>query len=612
MNARSHLVELAIPTGGVPTPFAGYAASGLLLASGATATDLRDAINALLGSDQRQLEIRVDGSPSVRVELPDLDASPFAPWVSAINARLTPFGVKIAIDAPAFGGTKLLRFVNASAGDRVSGAVSIASAPARDAAAALQLGPANGGLEVDGNAFARPAPSGLFASPGDLATGVLARLGAFADLQGSAITGWTFDGDSGAVGFAAGQAMREGPRLPTGLPPGSPIVGALGNVADNLGVLGRAIESGTSRRWLRTVAGVRLVLEPSGGEANTGAGAALATSPTNLGAANQAFEGAANTRAYSLGATGTAVFQGAGVDGTPGTPPNLDTYRAAFDLVDREVDLFNLLVLPRPFGSGDPRPDAWGPASAFCLQRRAFLLVDPPDTWRDADSALAGLTSVRTGLARDHAAVYWPRVTIARASGPATIDPSGSMAGLAARIDANRGVWKAPAGIEASLLGVRGVEHAMSDADNGRLNPEAVNALRAFPDGVVSWGARTVDGYDGSGQDDYKYVPVRRLALFLEESLARGLRFAVFEPNDEPLWAQIRLAAGSFMNGLFRKGAFAGQKASDAYFVKVDRDTTTQADIDLGIVNVVVGFAPLKPAEFVVITIQQTAGQAQG
>jgi phage tail sheath protein FI len=116
-------------------------------------------------------------------------------------------------------------------------------------------------------------------------------------------------------------------------------------------------------------------------------------------------------------------------------------------------------------------------------------------------------------------------------------------------------------------------------------------------------------GFDNSGNDDYKYVPVRRLALFLEESLYRGLQFAVFEPNDEPLWGQIRLAAGAFMNSLFRKGAFQGQKASDAYFVKVDSETTTQNDINLGIVNVVVGFAPLKPAEFVIITLKQRAGE---
>jgi phage tail sheath protein FI len=151
----------------------------------------------------------------------------------------------------------------------------------------------------------------------------------------------------------------------------------------------------------------------------------------------------------------------------------------------------------------------------------------------------------------------------------------------------------------------------MSNEENGVINPEALNAIRVFPNGIVVWGARTMDGFDNSGDTDYRYLPVRRTALLIEESLYRGLQFAVFQPNDDRLWAQIRLAAGSFMNGLFRQGAFQGRKASEAYFVKCDSETTTQTDIDLGTVNVLVGFAPLRPAEFVVLTIQQMAGQVQ-
>ena len=180
-----------------------------------------------------------------------------------------------------------------------------------------------------------------------------------------------------------------------------------------------------------------------------------------------------------------------------------------------------------------------------------------------------------------------------------------------ARIDANRGVWKAPAGLEATVRGVTGVDRRLTDPENGSINPKALNALRVFPAGVVAWGARTLVGFDGSGNIDDKYVPVRRTMLFIEESLYRGLAFAVFEPNDEQLWSQIRLAAGSFMNGLFRQGAFAGSKSSDAYKVFCDATTTTATDINLGIVNVVVAFAPLKPAEFVILTVKQLAGQVQ-
>ena len=161
------------------------------------------------------------------------------------------------------------------------------------------------------------------------------------------------------------------------------------------------------------------------------------------------------------------------------------------------------------------------------------------------------------------------------------------------------------------LRGVQALDYVLSDPENGVLNPLGLNCLRTFPVyGTVSWGARTLFGADARASE-WKYIPVRRTALFIEESLYRGTQFAVFEPNDEPLWAQIRLAVGSFMNNLFRQGAFQGASPREAYFVKCDSTTTTQADIDLGIVNILVGFAPLKPAEFVIISIQQIAGQDQ-
>jgi hypothetical protein len=180
-----------------------------------------------------------------------------------------------------------------------------------------------------------------------------------------------------------------------------------------------------------------------------------------------------------------------------------------------------------------------------------------------------------------------------------------------ARTDATRGVWKAPAGTEAALRGTQGLSVKLTDGENGQLNPLGINSLRSFPIiGRVVWGARTLRGADQLA-DEYKYIPVRRLALFIEESLFRGTQWVVFEPNDEPLWSQIRLNIGAFMQNLFRQGAFQGSSPRDAYFVKVDSETTTQNDINLGIVNIVVGFAPLKPAEFVVIKIQQIAGQIE-
>jgi phage tail sheath protein FI len=122
------------------------------------------------------------------------------------------------------------------------------------------------------------------------------------------------------------------------------------------------------------------------------------------------------------------------------------------------------------------------------------------------------------------------------------------------------------------------------------------------------WGSRTLAGDDQIGSD-WKYLPVRRFALFLQESLYRGTQWVVFEPNDEPLWSSIRINITSFMIGLYRQGAFQGATPNDAFYVKCDKDTTTQNDINRGIVNIEIGFAPLKPAEFVILKFKQIAKQ---
>ncbi len=178
----------------------------------------------------------------------------------------------------------------------------------------------------------------------------------------------------------------------------------------------------------------------------------------------------------------------------------------------------------------------------------------------------------------------------------------GAIAGQIASTDLNRGVWKAPAGIETVLSAVKSLEVNLSDGENGILNPLGINCLRTFPIlGPVIWGTRTLDGADVE-QSDYKYVNVRRLTLFIEESLIRGTKWAVFEPNNEPLWASLRTSIGSFMADLSRQGAFYD------FQVLCDKTTTTPRDIELGVVNVIVAFAPVKPAEFVVLKIQQEAG----
>ncbi|MEM6353555.1 MAG: phage tail sheath C-terminal domain-containing protein, partial [Cyanobacteria bacterium P01_D01_bin.14] len=216
------------------------------------------------------------------------------------------------------------------------------------------------------------------------------------------------------------------------------------------------------------------------------------------------------------------------------------------------------------------------------------------------------------GTKSKNSAVYFPMLVqpnSLRDNQMEEFSPVGAVAGIYARTDAQRGVWKAPAGTEATLVGVPKLEVSLTDAENGELNPLGLNCLRTLPAaGRVVWGARTLQGDDRLASE-WKYVPVRRTALFIEESLYRGTQWAVFEPNDEPLWSQLRLNIGAFMQNLFRQGAFQGSTPQEAYLVKCDRETTTQNDINLGIVNVIVGFAPLKPAEFVILKIQQLAGQ---
>src|SRR5438034_874101 len=272
------------------------------------------------------------------------------------------------------------------------------------------------------------------------------------------------------------------------------------------------------------------------------------------------------------------------------------------------VDLFNLLCIP-----GVTDPGVLADADAYCKERRAFFVIDSPPDKEKPEEMLQVVQG--TDLPKsDYAAVYYPWIKIAdplKNGRLRSVAPSGTIAGLCARTDGTRGVWKAPAGTDATLAGVQGVDYQLSDPQNGTLNPLGVNCVRVFPVfGAVAWGARTLRGADQMASE-YKYLPVRRLALFLEESLYRGTKWIVFEPNDERLWAQIRLNVGAFMNSLFRQGAFQGTSPREAYLVKCDKETTTQDDINRGIVNILVGFAPLKPAEFVIIKIQQLAGQIQ-
>ena len=316
--------------------------------------------------------------------------------------------------------------------------------------------------------------------------------------------------------------------------------------------------------------------------------------------------------------------------GSPGDPQNSNVPKTGKYLLD-DVDIFNMLCIP-PFEAdqnNNPKDDTSAAIYSDALtyftdrKRRAIIIVDPPIEWNNKDvpqdptngvDGSAGLVPDRS--AGQNAAIFFPRILAADPNLEGRLRkfvPCGAIAGVIATTDTNRGIWKAPAGIEATLAGVSDLSVHLTDSENGELNPLGINCLRIMPGGIgrVVWGSRTMRGADRLA-DQWKYLPVRRTALYIEESLYRGTQWVVFEPNDYRLWSQIRLNVGDFMQDLFRQGAFQGSDPKKAYFVKCDETTTTQYDIDRGIVNIVVGFAPLKPAEFVILQIQQIASQEEG
>ena len=244
------------------------------------------------------------------------------------------------------------------------------------------------------------------------------------------------------------------------------------------------------------------------------------------------------------------------------------------------ADAFQLLVVARRLGEGH-----WDEVHALGERRRAFLIADAGDDG-----------SMPHGLGRN-AAAYHPRLLDADG---ATRTVTGAVAGVIARNDRTRGVWKAPAGSATALTAGSTLARNLTSSEMETLNTSHVNALRALPEGVVIWGARTA-----STDPEWKYVNVRRLILFLEESIERGLQWAAFEPNDLPLWQRARALVEGFLVGLWRQGALMGAKAQEAFFVRCDETTMTQTDIAAGRLVVLIGVAPVRPAEFVILRITQ-------
>jgi len=594
VNSASELIQLSRPT---------VATAGIANAKATgTSGELALADLGQLSDDRRRLAIALDGEGPYEFDIFEAGGALAG---AALNDQLDDLASRIQIRVrslkPALAafqgftcvrsGEQILATSGTAAGEGERSLVRFSSAGQRNAAGILKLGVSNGGREVEGAAAIRPVESGTAGS--SLASLDLATLAQAASINVTIqASGLSDDGPNAIALWTTRPATLEQLR--------ESLAAAL--AASSKAELNRASAS-LVEGALRVTAGGS---NPNARLHFTDFSAADTTA-TAIGLAG----GKENVAQYAVGAGLSSQAQSGAVPGDDGDPPgpndlkgSRSTKKGLYAL--ENVDLFNLLCLPDVTDAS-----VLSEALAYAVERRAFLLLDFPADKDKVTEAKKWMSDNAT-LRHKNAAIYYPRIQVADPldnNRLRAFPACGAVAGLYARIDAARGVWKAPAGTEAALRGVQKLDYTLTDQENGVLNALAINCLRNFPAyGPVVWGGRTLEGTDALASE-WKYIPVRRVALFLEESLFRGTQWVVFEPNGEALWSQIRLNIGAFMHTLFRQGAFAGKTPSEAYFVKCDRETTTQDDINRGVVNIVVGFAPLKPAEFVIIKIQQMASQ---
>ena len=562
----------------------------------------RTLINTLIAAGSTSFNISINGSVTKTVTLGTLPVAAAAEITNLINAEFASEPGIPAVEATIDGDYLKITAKSASIGAS-NDSVRIMRASSSDIAAALMLGVDQGGIEPAKWSNLRPSASGAVltlnkgGAVGSIAT---ARLDALSALRQNAVTSIRIDGKLITLNLVTdppgGTSLWSDNK-----PSAATVSDDNDGVREKLRIIAEAINADPLLKYRAEAYGYHLSIIAKQGNALakpvlSDAAAAL------LDAIN------INDRRYAL--TGGSDGDAPGIVEYQGNEV-LQTGLYSLD----GVDLINLMVLPRDEEVNDSQmTDIQGLASIYCQSRRAFLLMDAPRAWTnnatgrpDVVQDGSKVNDVRAKVVKDHSGIFYPNLMVNDRGILRSTGPAGAVAGLFSRTDAERGVWKAPAGVEADFRGISGFQVKLTDRENGVLNKLGVNCLRTFPSGFVSWGARTMAGLDDLGSE-WKYIPIRRLALFLQESLYRGTQWAVFEPNDEPLWAKIRLNIGAFMNGLFRQGAFQGSTPSEAFYVRCDKDTTTQNDRNLGIVNVEIGFAPLKPAEFVVITIQQMAG----
>ncbi len=627
VSQSSELIDVAVVGAlGINTlanSFAGYSLSRRTLNSlGNTIADVSTFIGNEVAAGRSKFQISVNDSPPQTVDLNPWTGGTQAAMEGEITGRInTALGglspvPTVAVTIEAAGAMGRVLRITATNGNVSS--VRVTSSPTNDLAASLMLGVNQGGVEPARYSNFRPAPNATILTLGALATpGDVSVLNTVSNFAQNNMTGVTIDGTAvGPFSLQTTAAPTDAWFLNT------PIVGSPnGNndgVREKLRIIAAAINGTAGLPYRAEVWGYHLAIIARNGPFNQ-TPAPITTTPA-VAALTTPLNATRNGRQYTLGGAGGGAFSTAGTAGNDGGFPLLSDYvgnpvtQTGLRALD-PVDIFNLLIIPADGEVSEATHlDVIGQASNYAAARRAFLLVDGPPSWtvngrpKVVEDPTKVDNDVRKRVVKINSAVFYPRLVYSDNGLVKKIGPAGAIAGLMARIDSSRGVWKAPAGTEADLRGILGLEVNLTDAENGVLNKIGCNFERQFPSGLVNWGARTLDGHDDFGSE-WKYIPIRRLALFLEESLFRGTKWIVFEPNDEPLWAKIRLNLNAFMMSLFRQGAFQGSTPDKAFYVKCDSETTTQNDRNLGIVNIEVGFAPLKPAEFVIIKIQQIAGE---
>jgi len=621
VTQSSNLIDLALHPDAAPggaadltvpaNSFAGFSQSRVFERTPVAA--FRAGFEALLMASPR-FDVNVDDEQWVSIDLstvlgaalpaivpgsawdPDIDMAPRLEAVINTQLNAVSPAISVSVSWQVSGNFGALRIASAS-GDTKS--VRIRRSTAQDFAAPAMLGIDQGGIEPVRYGDFRPVPTASYFTDVDNVLDL-------AILQRDDITSLAVDGlPPVAFTFAA---MTPNPADRWFMDSG----GTSDGVREKLRAIAAAIND-AGIPWRAEVWGYHLALIARGGSINVTPSSLISAPDATLGGPNFTL----NVRRYTLGSTGTSAFQLPGAPGTDGGAYTLNEFQGSpvthtgVHALDT-VNLFNLMIVPADQGvPAAVHETLWGPASDYCDKHRAFLVIDSPPNWvangvPTVVNNTALLDNLRALVIRDHSAVYFPYLRYSDGGLVRSIGAAGAVAGLMARTDSTRGVWKAPAGVEADIRGIVDIELNLTDGENGVLNKLGANCIRRFPSGFTVWGARTLDGSDDLGSE-WKYVPIRRFALFLEESLFRGTKWVVFEPNDEPLWAQIRMNLSAFMMGLFRQGAFQGSTPDKAFYVKCDGETTTANDRNLGIVNIEVGFAPLKPAEFVVIKIQQIA-----